>query len=284
MSLRYKAVYQNDIGSIEFSVASRIIIEGISSLTKQSVDFSTTQSSGEIGEIVDHQHVKNRTLTVKGTIIGKCDAIRQQMTHVIAPLAKGKLIFDDDYEMEVYVKSSPEVERSAINAKFSFSLYAPYPYWRRKEKDVVTLVGITPLFKFPWNISDPNPFKFSEASSVGFATVVNDGEAPVRWTIDFLALDEVSNPSIYNMASGETIRIFKKLAQGEQLSISTEGDELTVTCISPSGRETDGFRFLDINSELFELVAGENYIKIEAESNIEALRANISFRTAFVGV
>lgn len=282
--MRYKLTFQNAIGSVEFSLESRIIVENVSSFGKQNVTFSTTQSNREVGEILDHQNVIPKTMQISGTILGEADAIRKQMTHVISPLTVSKLIYNDEYELEAYVKTSPDIERYKKNARFAFSLYAPYPYWRRKEKDVVTLVGITPLFKFPWNISDPNPFKFSEASSVGFATVVNDGEAPVRWTIDFLALDEVSNPSIYNMASGETIRIFKKLAQGEQLSISTEGDELTVTCISPSGRETDGFRFLDINSELFELVAGENYIKIEAESNIEALRANISFRTAFVGV
>lgn len=282
--MRYKLTYQNDIGSVEFSLGTGIIVENVSSFGNQNVSFKTTQSNREIGETIDHQNVNPKTMQIRGTILGDADAIREQMTHVITPLAEGKLIYNDEYELKVYVKNSPDIERYPTNARFSFSLYAQYPYWQRRKKDVISIAGSRPLFMFPWNISEPNPFKFSEASGVGFATVVNDGEAPVRWTIDFLALDEVTNPSLYNMATGETIRIYKFLAQGEQLSISTEGDELTVTCISPNGKKTDGFRYLDIESELFELAVGENYIKVEAETNLEALRANISFRTAFVGV
>ena len=93
-----------------------------------------------------------------------------------------------------------------------------------------------------------NPFKFSEIAEEGYATVVNDGEAPVGWTIDFLALDEVVNPSIYNMVTEEKVQIYKTLVQGEQLSISTEGDELTVTSIAPNGKKTDAFKYLDIES------------------------------------
>lgn len=282
--MRYKLILQNAIGSVEFSLETGIVVENVSSFGNQNVTFSTTKSNREIGETLDHQNVNPKSMQIMGTILGDSDAIREQMTHVISPLAESKLIYNDEYELSVYVKNSPDIERYPTNARFSFSLYAPYPYWQRKEKDVVTLVGVKPLFMFPWNISDPNPFKFSEIAEEGYVTVVNSGEAPVGWTIDFLALDEVVNPSIYNMATEEKIQIYKTLVQGEQLSISTEGDELTVTSIAPNGKKSDAFKYLDIESMPFKLAVGENYIKTEAENNLVALRANISFRTAFVGV
>lgn len=282
--MRYKVVFQNDIGSVEFSLTSGIVIEKIASLTQQNVEFDTTKSNREIGEKLEHQKVKPKTLTIRGTILGRCDAVREQMTHVIAPLAEGKLIFNDTYELTVYVKTSPDIERYAANAKFSFSLYAPHPYWQTKDKTQTTLIGLRGLFSFPWNISDPNPFAFSEYVETGYVTVHNDGEAPAWWTVTMQALDEVTRPRIYNMETGEYVKILKTMAEGEQITISTEGEELAVIITAPDGTETDGFQYLDLNSVPFKLQVGENYIKTDAEANTIALRASISFQPFFVGV
>lgn len=282
--MRYKLVYQNDIGTVEFSLRSGVIIEQLSSFGAQNTTFETTQSNREIGEKLEHQRVNPKTIAIRGTLLGPCDAMREQMTHVIAPLSEGKLIFNDTYELTVHVKTSPDIERYAANAKFSFSLYAPYPYWLKREKSKTTLVGLKALFSFPWNISDPNPFAFSEYVEVGYVTVRNDGEAPAYWTVTFSALDELTNPRIYNMETGEYVKILKTMNNGEQITVSTEGDELTVICTGADGVETDGFKYLDIESEPFKLAVGDNFIKTDAETNTIALRASISFHSAFVGV
>jgi len=282
--MRYKLSYENPIGTVEFSLQSGIIIEKVASLTQQNVKLDTTASNREIGETLEHQRVEPKTLAVRGTILGPADDTRERMVHILAPLAKGKIVFNDTYELEVYVKASPDVERYARDAKFSFTLYAPYPYWRRREKTQETLVGLKALFSFPWNLSVPNPFRFSEYVPVGYVTVQNTGEAPAYWTVTFLAMDEVTRPRIYNMVTGEYVRILKILDEGEQVVVSTEGEELTVTCIASDGTVTDGFRYLDIHSTPFKLAVGENYIKTDAEANDVALRASISFHPCYVGV
>lgn len=284
MSIRYSFKFQNDIGTIDFSVANGIVIEKIASLTQQNVGFETTKSNREIGEKLEHQRVQPKTLNIRGVIMKNCDETREQMRHVITPLSEGKLIFNGIYELTVHVKASPDIDRNPVVSKFSFSLYAPYPYWLKREKSKTTLVGLRGLFSFPWNISDPNPFAFSEYVEVGYVTVRNDGEAPAYWTVTFSALDVLTNPRIYNMETGEQVKILKTMNAGDQITISTEGDELTVTCISSDGVETDGFKYLDIESEPFKLAVGENYIKTDAETNNAALRASISFHSAFVGV
>ena len=115
-------------------------------------------------------------------------------------------------------------------------------------------------------------------------TVHNDGEAPAWWTVTMLALDEVTRPRIYNMETGEYVKILKVMAEGEQITITTEGEELAVTITAPDGTVTDGFQYLDLNSVPFKLRVGENYIKTDAEANTIALRASISFQPFFVGV
>ena len=280
-----KVRYENDIGSVTFNSGSPgAYIEKVTSYGGQNVEFQTTKSNREIGEVLQHQNVSPKTITIKGAINGKSDGLRDQMNHVIAPLAKGRLIYNDEYEMEVYVKSSPDIDRQPYGAKFSFSLYAPFPYWRNTERKNKVLVGYEPQFLFPWNISDPNPFYLSKAAQVGYVTVVNEGEAPVGWTISFLALSAVKNPYVQSIDTGEKVCVLKTMAENEMLTISTEGEELTVTLTAADGTETDGFEFLDIDSVPFRLSLGENHIKTDAEEGGAGLRASISFRPAFAGV
>ena len=282
--MNYGLRYENDIGSIDFSIASEVVIEQASSYGGQNVNFQTTQSNREIGEVLQHQSVSPKTLTIRGTLLGESAAAKKQMIHVLAPLAKGRLIYNDAYEMEVYVKASPDIERYSANARFTFSLYAPFPYWRDKSKESQVLVGYTPEFMFPWNISDPNPFYFSKTAQVGYVTVNNDGEAPADWTISFYAVSTVKNPYAQSLDTGEKVRVLKALSAGETLTVSTEGEELTVTLTAADGTVSDGFEYLDIDSVPFRLALGENHIKTDADEGGTGLRASISFRPAFAGV
>lgn len=282
--MNYSLKYENDIGSVDFSVASGFVVEQATSYGAQNVDFDTTRSNREIGETLQHQSVSPKTLTIRGTLLGDCAAARDQMNHVLAPLAKGRLIYNNTSSMEVYVKTSPDIERYSANARFSVSFYAPFPYWAEKDKVNQVLVGYEPQFQFPWNIFDPNPFYLSKLAQVGYVTVTNEGEAPVGWTISFLALSAVKNPFVKSIDTGETVKVLKTMAENETLTISTEGEELTVTLTAADGTVADGFEYLDIDSVPFRLSLGENHIKTDAEEGGAGLRASISFRPAYAGV
>lgn len=282
--MNYSLKYENDIGSVDFSVASGFVVEQATSYGAQNVDFDTTRSNREIGETLQHQSVSPKTLTIRGTLMGDCAAARDQMNHVLAPLAKGRLIYNNTSSMEVYVKTSPDIERYSANARFSVSFYAPFPYWVEKDKVNQVLVGYEPQFMFPWNISDPNPFYLSKLAQVGYVTVNNEGEAPVGWTVNFLALLEAKNPYVKNIVTGEMVRVMRTMAAGEQVTISNEGEELSVTLTATDGTESDGFQYLDIASVPFRLQPGPNHIKTDADQGGDTLRASISFRPAYAGV
>nr|DAI10799.1 MAG TPA: tail protein [Caudoviricetes sp.] len=282
--MNYSLRYENDNGSVDFSVASGFVVEQATSYGAQNVDFDTTRSNREIGETLQHQSVSPKTLTIRGTLLGDCADARDQMNHVLAPLAKGRLIYNNTRSMEVYVKTSPDIERYSANARFSVSFYAPFPYWRDAERTNKVLIGYTPEFTFPWNISDPNPFYFSKTAQVGYVTVTNEGESPADWTMTFTALSTVKNPYAQDIDTGEKVRVLKTLSAGESVTISTEGEELAVTLTAADGTETDGFQYLDIESIPFRLALGDNHIKTDADEGGEGLRASISFRPAYAGV
>ena len=115
-------------------------------------------------------------------------------------------------------------------------------------------------------------------------TVTNEGEAHADWTVTFTALSTVKNPYAQDIDTGETVRVLKTMSAGESVTISTEGEELSVTLTAADGTETDGFQYLDIESIPFRLYLGDNHIKTDADEGGEGLRASISFRPAYAGV
>ena len=68
------------------------------------------------------------------------------------------------------------------------------------------------------------------------------------------------------------------------MTISNEGEELSVTLTATDGTESDGFQYLDIASVPFKLQPGQNHIKTDADQGGDTLRASISFRPAYAGV
>lgn len=100
--MNYSLRYENDNGSVDFSVASGFVVEQATSYGAQNVDFDTTRSNREIGETLQHQSVSPKTLTIRGTLLGDCAAARDQMNHVLAPLARGRLIYNNTRSREVF--------------------------------------------------------------------------------------------------------------------------------------------------------------------------------------
>lgn len=283
--MRYKLVYQTAAGKIEFSIQSGYVIDMFNSPTAQSVDMNVSSAARSIGDKLESQQVTGKYMTISGTIIGSgVDGKRAKMLHVIAPLMKAQLIFEDKYILDVYPKETPTIERYASHPTFQMMLYAPYPYWRTKDGNTVMLLGLEKHFRFPWNISSPNPFRFSTYTKNAYKNVYNGGDAPTQWKVTFLAKSVLSNPMIENIQTGEYVRVLCTLDVGEQVAVDTRGPEITVTMIARDGTETDGFTNLDIGSTAFQLQVGDNLIRTTADATDYALYAGIEFRTNIAGV
>lgn len=281
--MNYTLKYRNSIGEVEFSLASGIIVEQSESLTSNTTSFSTSKNANGVGVKVDSQQVEAKILSLTGTILGDATIKRRQMLNVFAPLEKSTLVFNDEFQIECYPQNTPDIEMYDQNPRFSVVLYIPAPYWQTESENMVMLMGLEPNFKFPWNISDPNPYRFSTYTQTAYTNVFNDGEYESPWEMTITATTALSNPKVENMITGEFIRIIKDIAAGESVIISTLGGEISVTCKNGDS-ETDGFVYLDIDSEPFVLHPGDNLLKTSAEENQTGISAIIKFRTMHSGV
>ena len=245
-----------------------------------SVDVRLSQAQGinQVGSTVESKTVQARPVTISGIIVGADQMARKnELMSVIRPDLSGKL-YADDYYLNVHVTETPTIEPRDKFARFQFSITAPYPYWQKDNSVSQALAGIQKLFKFPWNIS--RAYKFGKLTEAQFINVHNGGQLPVPYTATFYAKNEVENPKITNVSTGETLMLNKSMVSGERVVVEITHDRTYVTS-SVDGNIRGA---LDLDSTLFRLGVGDNVLKPEADSGLDQLEVQINFATEIVGV
>jgi hypothetical protein len=155
---------------------------------------------------------------------------------------------------------------------------APYPYWQKDNSVSQALSGVQKLFKFPWNVSQP--FRFGQLMVTQFMNIHNGGQVPVPFTATFYAKNDVVNPKVTNVNTGEILILNKSMVTGERVVVEITHDRTYVTS-SVDGNIRGA---LDLDSTLFRLGVGDNVLKPEAESGLDQLEVQINFATEIVGV
>lgn len=271
--------YVNDNGdSITFAYANGYLINKPNGIDTVTVKLSQAQGINQVGCTVQSKTVQPRPVTISGIIVGGDQSARKEaLLSVIRPDLTGKL-YADDYFLNVHVTGTPVIESRKMFAHFQFSVTAPYPYWQKDHAVSHAIVGVEKRFKFPWNIS--KPYQFGQLIRKQFVNVRNDGQLPVPFTATFLANNDVANPKITNVATGETMMLNKSMVAGERVVVEITHDRTYVTS-SVDGSIRGA---LDLDSTLFRLGVGDNVLKPEADSGLDQLEVQITFATEIVGV
>lgn len=271
--------YENENGdSVTFDWAGGYLINKPNGIDTLTVSLSQAKGINQTGATIQSKNVQPRPVNITGRLVGDYQEYgKERLISVIRPDLSGKL-YADDYYLNVYPTSTPAIGVEDKFAQFQFSLLAAYPYWCKDDSASVTLAGITPMFKFPWNIS--KPYRFGKLAETQFFNVWNGGQVPVPFTATFTASDEVVNPKITNAVTGKFLQIKKSMQSGERLVVEITHDRTYVT----SSVDGDCRGALDLKNTLYELDVGDNVLKPEAESGKTNMQVNISFATEIVGI
>lgn len=270
--------YVNEIGTITFVYDFGFLINKPSGIDTVSVNLSMAQGINQVGSTVESKTVQSRPVSISGIIVGADQSARKsELMSIIRPDLPGKL-YADDYYLNVYPTATPVIEARQKFAHFQFSITAPYPYWQKDNTVTQALSGVQRQFKFPWNIS--KPYRFGQWMETQFMNIYNGGQLPVPFTATFYAKNEVVNPKIIHVTTGETLILNKTMVTGERVVVEITHDRTYVTS-SVDGNIRGA---LDLDSTLFRLVIGDNVLKPEADSGLNQLEVEINFATEIVGV
>ena len=276
LSKTFRYVNENG-GSLVFEYENGYLINKPSGIDTVSVNLSQAQGINQVGSTVESKTVQPRPVTISGIIVGDSDARKEALMSVVRPDLSGKL-YAGDYYLNVHVTATPTIEPKKKFAHFQFSVNAPYPYWQKDNSVSQALSGIQKLFKFPWNIS--RPYRFGQVMQMQFINIHNGGQLPVPFTATFYAKNDVENPKITNVNTGEVLIINKAMATGERVVVEITHDRTYVTS-SVDGNIRGA---LDLDSTFFRLGVGDNVLKPEASEGLDQLEVQINFATEIVGV
>ena len=269
-------IYENSIGKLTFKYDSPLWVSDVDGVSSTEIDIAESRSLGQTGTTVTNQSVRPRTFTINGAIFDPIRINRERVLNIIAPQLPATLTIQQDGEswfLDVVPERTPEITAGNGVQFFQTRLHAAYPYWRTTASYATQIAGLIAMFRFPFYTG--GSWWLSKYSDNFFSTIVNGGNVPVEFQVVFTARNTVENHELYHVDTRKRILIRKEMVTGERVVVSTVYGQKGVTCISPSGEVTNGFRYLSLDSDLsMKLLPGSNLLRVDA-INREGLNARV---------
>lgn len=278
----YSAKYISDNGlSFLFGAAGNNVfdIDGLSGLP---VSLGTVQGFGQIGESVESQSVKGKTLTVKGALYGNIALGKQKLKKALSAFSKGKLYFEEKYVLSVYVKNAPEFSPLKNNGSFTLQLYAPFPFFKDVKEKVFYIGSIVPAFSFPVNYATPHIFGVK--SPARYINIVNEGDVKSSFRAIFTSGVESTNITLTNLKTLQWLKFTGSIYSGEKLELYRDDDGVFRAELTSGGNVEDVLYRVDEDSTLFDLEVGDNLIMANDDEGGGELTAQIVFQPIAGGV
>lgn len=156
------------------------------------------------------------------------------------------------------------------------------PYFYRKEEEKVDIALWNGSFEFPLELTDSG-IEVGYRSPSLIVNVLNEGQETTGMLIRFKALGTLTNPSLVNVNTLETLKINTTMQSGDIIEVSTYKRKKKVT-LNQNGVKTNIFNLLDLNSTFLRLDIGDNLFRYNADDGIDNLEVSITFTPRLLGV
>ena len=212
----------------------------------------------------------------------------RQKTYKYFPLKKSLTfeVITDERHVQIlgYVESNePDIFSKAENTQIS--IVCPYPFFKSVDEDnIVHFYGEEPAFEFPFSNEGETPvIEMGYIHMVTEANVKYTGDSEVGIAITIHALGTAKNVSIYNLDTGESMKLNVELIYGDDIIISTVKGEKYVRRLR-NGVYTNILNCIDRNADWFLLAKGDNLFAYTAEDGLRNLDFRIQNAILYEGI
>lgn len=290
--IKYTSKYKNM--SISLNTTLPYVIQESEGFRGVENNVKLFRSVGQQGATVQSNTVREREATIKGAIVydnaKERDTLRKKVYDTFHPKYPGTVKITTrsgiEYEIEnVYVLDAPTFKEDLNKPNidyFSVNIVCPNPFILSAEKKV-SLQNKTGNFKFSWEILKEG-ISLADIDARAIQNAVNNGAVDTPIKVIIRSRGHMENPYIYNITTGEAIRINKTIESGETIEITTEYGNKRVTFIDEEGNRENIFPLIDLRSTFFNLAPGDNLIKYGADNTVENMVIDIYYRERHLGV
>lgn len=179
---------------------------------------------------------------------------------------------------DVYIEGYVETFEGNIfqrGQKAQISILCPQPYFKAIDDVVTEFASINSALEFPVEFQEAG-IPFSTIDSYLEKDIINYGDAESGAIIKLNARGSVTNPSIYNLTTGEQFAVNISLTTGDEITINTNSGQKRIT-LKSGGVTTNIINSVARGSSWFTLVAGDNIFSYTADSGL--INLDVTFYT-----
>lgn len=262
-------------------------IDGVSSF-KNSVtteDHTMTDGAEYLGSVQE-----KRNIVITGKMLGDELIQKDQLYEVFNRGDLGKIIVTDSNGTQrsaEYYTESVDADGDGLIAKtFSISLICPDPAFYDLVDTIYSMSNWLHNFEFVHQFKSDRE-EFGSQSKVKLVNILYRSGIPTGITIELSTIGVVKNPVITNSLTGQHIKVGSDtlpfiLNAGEKLVITTADGNKHLYKESNEKR-VEVNQYLTEDSEFIQLTYGENPIAYDADSGVEFLTVDITYKQKYRG-
>lgn len=282
---------------------SGFLITNISGLGPSKANVNTTEVSTNDGSLFNSARLNQRNIVFdiifEQTSKENIEDLRQK-SYKYFPMKKSlELLIETDNRVvktNGYVEANePNIFSAKEGTQISIICPDPYLYSAGANGNNTTIFyGVEPAFKFPFsNESLTEPLLIlGNIQNKTENVVIYQGDSEIGVIINIHAIGPVTNLTIYNIGTRESMRIDTTklesltglgIVAGDDIIINTSKGDKGITLIR-SGKSTNILNCLDKGTNWFSLVKGDNLFAFAAESGTTNLQFWIENKIIYEGV
>lgn len=162
------------------------------------------------------------------------------------------------------------------------SIICPDPYFKDENEENTKFSDVMGAFTFPFSVGSEG-VELSTISGYSERNIYNGSDDEVGTVIELMATGAVTDPTIYNLTTGESITIEYEMSVGDKIIINTRRGEKSVKAIV-KGIESNIINSMTRASKWLTLLAGDNICTYTCVSGAENLIVNINYQSIYEGV
>jgi hypothetical protein len=278
--------YTNADRSVRFAVrGGPFFLRDVDGLSGLSNDLYASAGAGQDGTTLTAMRIQPRIITVDGVIVHDDAAARETLLRIVNPKMPGRLTYSDGRMtkmIDCVVQKAPVISRDRPQL-FQMEFYCPFPFWRDTESTSVIIAQWIPMLEFPLVSETDIGFEFGQRSPSLIVDVDNQSTVAIGIRAQFRALSAVSNPSLTNITTGETLKLLIDMQAGDVLDVTTTYMQKKAVMIR-NHVESNAFRYVSEDSDWLTLPPGINQIRYNADSGLDWLEVTLYYDNLYLGV
>lgn len=264
---------------------SKYQILKIDGLTPTKAEITTSTLANMDGEQFKNSRIETRNIVINLRLQGNVEENRIALYDFFDNGKSVKLYYRNNTR-NVFIEGYCETVESDLfsqNEEVQISILCLNPFWKNISTTTIDISQGFSNFEFPFAI-EKDGISFSDFYENREVPIINQGEVETGVKIKLKAqLNTVVNPIIFNVETGEFMKLNTSLNVGDEIIINTNKGEKSITKII-EGVSQNKINDLENGSSWLQLAKGKNLFVYQSEENQNYLSVIFEFYNLYKGV